>query len=441
MKKVLLVSFIFLTSCVRGFSTDTDAGKITVKIPWYTRQSSENGKYELQDVPLTEVQDIKSMTGAFAKFFFSPSSSGGALSGFPPQAHFFRNQAGTYIAKDHTTLQMATVYAVMERMFQLDREVGAEGVNRYPRDVGINVVQTDHGLLVRNNAYYEGRSDSILLLTYSNENLPIPFNSGILAHEHFHSLFYKMVIKKLKEEKQIDVTLPDSPHEPMAEKKKAHDEETEAEVRAAYTDVLLRGLNEGFADYWAFLFTGDPDFITASIPALHESRSLLRKSDVGPRFVYRQSEIKSEILKIFQRSSQVDDELVDLSYALGTSYSRFLKSLADKVAESRGLEPAKARFLVGRSVILSLQSLVSEVSEKSKVEFIRPERIYQSLFTQIPGPAGLSECNLVKEYLQAVVENPKEFGDCEAFMNTYRLKQIETKQIETKNLKISNHDL
>lgn len=422
MKKVLLVSLIFLSACVRNFSSDTEGGNITVKIPWY---SSEKGSYELRDVALTGLQDTKTMTGVFAKFFFSPSSNGGQLTGYRPQAHFFRNQMGTYIAKDHTTLQMATVYAVMERMFHLDREVGAEGVNRYPRDIGINVVQMDHGLLVRNNAYYEGRSDAILLLTYSNENLPIPFNSGILAHEHFHSLFYKLVIKKLKEEKKVDLQLPDSPHEPLVEKNKKHDDETEAQVRAAYTEVLLRGLNEGFADYWAFLFTGDPDFITVSIPSLQDSRSLLRKSEKGPRFVYRQSEIKSEILKIFQHSTVVDEELVDLSYSIGTSYSRFLKSLSDQVAESRGLSPAQARFLVGRSIILSLRGLQAEVSEKAQTDFIRPDRIYQSLFTQIPGAASLAECNLVKEYLQVVAENPKEVGECEIFMDTYRVKQVE----------------
>lgn len=426
MKKVLLVSLLFLTACVRNFATDFEGGNIQVKIPWY---SSEKNTYELQDVSIAGIQDMKTLSGLYARFFFSPSLSGGKISGARPQAHFFRNQAGTYIAKDHTSLQMATAYAVMEKMAGLDRDMGLEGVNQYPRTVGVNVVQLDHGLLVRNNAYYDGKTDSILLLAYSTDNLPIPFNIGILAHEHFHSLFYKLVIQKIREEKKTDLPLKDTPHDlGIGQEKRvaAEGDETEKEVRDVYVDVLLRGLNEGFADYWAWLFTGDPDFIALSLPSEKDSRTLQRSSPgSSEKFAFRLPEIKSQIRHLFQKSTDIDRDLVGLSYSIGTSYSRFLKAMADRVMETRRINSVQARLMVGRSVIQSLNDLKNQVNELSEVEFIRPENIYQNLFQNLPSSSTQQECELFKEYLKAVAESPDEFGDCHFALGSYQLRKVE----------------
>ncbi len=148
--------------------------------------NAEGGAYSLDFIELKGIQDLDTLSGKFVHFFMSPRISSDRLQGPAPKTRFIRNSDGDYIPANEMTQQLVTVYAHMQRLAALDEELGAQGVNKWPRDIGV-AVRVRGGL--DNNAFYDGKTDAMFFVPYTNKELPIAVNGGILAHEHFHSLF------------------------------------------------------------------------------------------------------------------------------------------------------------------------------------------------------------------------------------------------------------
>ena len=399
-----------MVACSGQMESAKTSGTTQVRIPWY----KENEGYSLQMVELTGLDSLYTVSGKFARFFFAPHINSDRLDGVTPKGRFLKIENGFVPAND-ISLQMAAIYASMQNFAALDEELGAGDVNKWPRNVGVGVV-INGGL--SNNAFYDGQTDSMLFVPYTDKkNLAIAVNAGILAHEHFHSLFHKIVVKPLMgtpaerflrhssnhdaasfyklmgmdapptlptqedtaAQEETDVVLLPPP--PRKEEDTVFSRPTsrhEARVYGFYHLALSRGFNEGLADFWAWIYTGDPDFITHSLPSVGKVRSLNAPANTFPN---KQS-VEFSMREILSYSSQKEGRLIGYSYRLGTSVSRILKSYTDIYAKSRHMESREARIEIGRMVIKALPELRAGFLEASESKsFLEPERFLRKVFS------------------------------------------------------------
>lgn len=339
-----------------------DSGSVHVLIPMLNSQ----GQYGLDFFELKGLSELETLTGKYVRFFMSPRIVGGHLQGRAPKARLIRNSDGNYIPANESTQQLVAVYAHMQRLALLDEELGAGGVNSWPRDIGVGV-RVKGGL--NNNAFYDGDSDSMLFVPYNQQGLPIPINGGILAHEHFHSLFYKMSLPDASFKGSVHSrdeflnafeNFDDSPRQLRQIPIVVGNEEMEAaSLRSYYNLVLARGLNEGLADFWGWMYTGNPDFISQSLPKEGSTRSLKVIDEKAVNSLPSQESIERSLQVFYNtgNSKRMKDYAVGYAYSLATQFSRMLKRFTDIHAVARGLEDQMARKAVAKVVVKTLPTI------------------------------------------------------------------------------------
>lgn len=450
--KMLYVALLLgaTTSCSVKNSTDQaggDAtGRISVLLPWY---SAENKTYEMKAFELEGVSSLRTMEGTFARFFYAPSLKDSSLDGEAPRTSFLKSKNKHYVAKNTLSLEMATIYRMMQDMHQFDKEVGAEGLNSWPRSVGISVRLSQSNQ--NNNAFYEPSSDSFLFLNYDLKGLPLAINSGVIAHEYFHSLFNKLINKDvydflftenhsirdnsihafdfyknllglldnteiIKEFFEISKTA----------KSKRFYEYSEKEL---YTKTYVDGLNEGFADFWGYAYTNDIEFINHSISD-QEQRSLKQNLQQLMRgFTSTQvlkvniSDLKEQAEKGFPNlsrkldrdftSDEIElillDQLKGISYALGTQYATWNRLLVEFLAENA--EPKinleDAQRLVARSIVRTLPKLKEKIlNNKAESVILTYEDVFSEIYENLD-IEGASSCEFVRQFLQEKLSDNK----------------------------------
>jgi hypothetical protein len=391
-----------LGACAPEADSVQDTGSVRVLTPMQNSQ----GQYSLDFFELHGLSELQTLTGKFVRFFMSPRIVDGRLNGTSPKARFIRNTDGNYIPANEITQQLVTVYAHMQRLALLDEELGASGVNTWPRDVGV-AVRVKGGL--NNNAFYDGETDSMLFVPYNQAGLPIAINGGILAHEHFHSLFFKL-------------SMPDSPfkgslHEDgelLSRQRRqvpivVGGEDMDAtSLRAYYTLVMTRGLNEGLADFWGWMYTGDPDFIAQSLPKEGATRSLKVADEMAVNSLPSPESIERS-LNVFHNtgsSSKMKDYAVGYSYSLATQFSRVLKRFTDVYAKAHDVESLQARKDVAKLIVKTLPK-IKEAIESSGDEPFSSAQFIILLSEQLP--------SLKKEECGYLVEVLNNSGDLSSF--------------------------
>ncbi len=395
-----------LGACAPVKDSSHESGTIRVMAPL----NANDGSYKLGFTELVGIEDLNTLAGKFVRFFMSPRLANGHLDGTAPKTRFVKNSDGVFVPADDSTMQMVTIYAHMQKLAALDTELGAEGVNTWPRDVGVAVRVNGN---LRNNAFYEGKTDSVLVVPYVAKNLAIAVNGGILAHEHFHSLFYKIVLdqstiakgmadthrKELEEVlgQDLDQTLSGSttPVTPVGELNKE-------QLNYYYHIAVTRGLNEGLADFWGWMYTGDPDFIVQSLPS-ETKRSMKVSAAEAAGILSGEARITQKVFDIFEFSLNNNSDFQVLinnyAYSLGTEYSRSLKRYTDLYASSHGIESLAARKEVAKIIIKMLPTLKTELSQSAEKVFTA--RTFVESFAKHAQMKSAEECN----YLQGLVMN------------------------------------
>lgn len=385
------------------------AGGIRVLAPMF----DQSGSYGLQTPLLEGVTDTETFQGKYARFYLSPRIVDNKLEGAQPKSRFIENRQGEFIPGNEMTQQMVTIYAHMQRLAYLDKEFGVGDVNQWPRAVGIavNIRGGSH-----NNAFYDGATDSMLFVPYNQKSLPIAVNGGILAHEHFHSLFYKLVMKdspykgnvhSVEVEKILkpEVKTRDRQTLQINSKRQAYQLE---EINYYYYYTLSRAMNEGMADFWGWMYTGDPDFIAQSLPKEKGNRSL--KSGFASHLltVPTSEEIKNSLLGFYitGENKVFKDYAVGYAYQLATRFSRVLKTFTDIYAESRNLDNQKARQEVARAIVKVFPSLKKAFELDVSTELYSPLETLVDLAVQIENLQA-EEC----AYIAKVLNNSLEMAD------------------------------
>ncbi len=320
------VMMLFLSACIPAENSLSESKNIRVQIP-VSDASVASGTtqidYSLKVVTLENIRSTTELQGQFAKFFYAPSSTEKSLAGLNPLSFFLKTATDIYIPKNENTAFMATIYYHIQNLKKMSDLAGFVQEEK-PLSIGLATQVVDPSMKT-NRAFYDGNRDSILIVPYTKSELPIAVNSGILAHEYFHSLFFKTVL--LKVQTTGNKKLSESLQLHLSEAKNLFEIETVEDASMTVEElsnrIYLNSLNEGLADFWAWLYTKDSNFLKWSLAEFSEDRRLNVKPEVKE---YRN----------FQGSI----------YENGTQFARLLKSIADGLAEPQIMATVIKEFLM-----------------------------------------------------------------------------------------------
>ncbi len=341
-----------------------DGGHVRVQIPF-----AIDGKYSLQIIDLFTLKSLTDFRGGAAEFLIDPDTSSGELRGRTPQLRYIRNNAGVIIPKDPLSLQLLTVYAHIERLQILDEKVGAQGILSYPRLIAINAnYQTDKGSL-ENNALYAGQFDALLLVPYSQEDLPLMANGGVLAHEHFHALFQKLLIQPLGSS-YPESTKPTVHSTQPIEQAVSVNSSSEQKVRDKYHATVLRGLNEGLADVWGWIYSGETNFVRQSLPQMKMCRSL-----EGP--------LDHIASKAGVQNLLADPCKMGVSYVVGNQLAIAIRGFAPFMAKRLQISLEQVRPVLGKVILKILPELRKKFAALTLSETLAPGDVLLIMAEQI----------------------------------------------------------
>lgn len=378
------------------------------RIPW----PDVNGKYVLQDIAISSFDQPSSLQGRFAKLLVDPFIVDGQIASATAIGHYIRNQDDVSVPSDFVSLQAAVIHAHYERIAAVDVDAGMQ--IQWPARIGIQANLLDKGGALHNNAIYDGKLDALLIVPYSERDIPIAINGGILAHEHFHMIFQSLVLNHLGKtghlndkagllkgacDWQAQLTTIDrgSPENSLGKPSKEppgdiiasrHSDKDKVKV---YNSFVLRAINEGLADFWGWLYTGDANFISASLPSEKERRSLDSKAVAQ---MPGKSQMSGWVTGI-EGKALTDSQLVANAYSVGTAYSRLLYELsAAVVGEKKPTDSGKKT--VAQALIKALNRFAkgAEVAEKEGA-MISPNFILTEILKELP-EAGGRPCQVIK---------------------------------------------
>ncbi len=390
---------LLVTSCSERSETEKAEGSVSVQIPVQTSAKS----YQLQTVDLLGIKDLKQVSGDYAQFYFSPGLSGSHLVGSSPVAHFIQS-GSTFIPADFISTQMASIYYHMQNMAELDRQVGAASINHWPRSVGLETqILEKEGGRKNNNAFYDGQTDAMMFVPFTNTELPIAVNAGILAHEHFHSLFFKIVVKKAVAAKKIAFNIAAEPAEPLLIQQKktqtSADALTDKAMASLYNEVFIRGINEGLADFWGWIYTEDADFMKWSLPAYSDARTLALGNSAPGEYL-TQKNIEGLITNPIPQTDHPQAENFNY-YRIGTPHARFLKQWVKLYAEQQTITTKEAKIGVAQKVVTYLYELQKKVSALSEGQKINADHFFTYFAEMEKVNAKLTQesCEFLVDYL------------------------------------------
>lgn len=402
---MFFITLATLSGCTPHSSTEKAEDRVTVQIP--VQENSDS--YQLKEVSLLGILDLTTVSGQFASFFYSPGSTGTALTGNAPKAHFV-HAGHVFVPTDVVSAQMATIYYHTQSLALLDDKVGAGGVNKWPRTIGLETLVPEAESVRKNNAFYDGQTDAMMFVPFTNSELPISLNAGIIAHEHFHSLFYKIVLQDAIKNKK---TLVDSAsiHDAKIVKSASDDVKMKvdqkmvrpdgpSEATLQFNEAYLRGVNEGLADFWGWVYTEDVDFMKWSLPDYVQPRSLtLAAADIG-RYETQQL-IKKNIDNFKFQGIDIHDAILGYSYKIGTPHARFLKNLANITANDNKVSVQEAKLVVAKDVVQFLRSLKEKMLALKNDEVINAGGLFQFIADQKTANKTMTEsvCQFLVPYL------------------------------------------
>jgi hypothetical protein len=380
-RKMATAAALSLTALVAACSAQNDrfAGD-TYRIPW----SDSNGQMAMRPVRLRTFSNPEKFEGSAAKILIEPSESGGKLVSEKPQGKYIRASDGTLIAADYMTLQAVTAYAHQEKLQAFDQKAGVASLLNWPLTVGVQVKVLDRGSLVSNNAIYDGKLDALLIVPYDYSRLPIAFNGGILAHEHFHFLFQQMILNRVgNKETQgcqhgiagSDTTQRDDTEEGEngldLDDQEAIDQAAAEIPPQVYNSFVLRAMNEGLADFWGWVYSSDHSFVGRSLP----SEDRVRRLDLEPGRLADTKTLKESLVDL-RRADKIirEDYRVGRAYLIGTQYARFLREMVDGLVDE-GMDLQEAKLAVAQALTKALPTLAAATVRAYTTEFLSPNTL------------------------------------------------------------------
>ena len=418
----------------------------TYQLPW----SDDDGNYRLQNVQITTFDNPSGLSGKYGQVLVHPHDDQNQQLADSPAAGHFLKAGDTEIAADVLSLQAATIYAHIERLHELDTLTGAASGIRWPLTYGLDVKTTDGTL---SNALYDPARNAVVIMPYAEGRLPIAINGGILAHEHFHAIFQALVMSGLPKDSQTSTpgvagewglnSIQNSKESAKVSTNlipKFDPSKKFAEIPTQiYNNFVIHGINEGLADFYGWVYSGDPSFIENSLPI---EAVAFRKMNIEARSM-PSAELWKSLLRAQDDPSKIASQGFQLgeAYVLGTYYSTFLRALAIQLTTVNPAQDSKfeavagevivkdlkqahadlpltsaknaralgglsasavqARAVVAQALIAALPDLKKELTANYMTAFINPVLVVEPLFAQLAlkQNLNLAMCTLAQEFI------------------------------------------
>lgn len=379
-RRLILLFGLLLSGAQVACSADThdkNPDTVQVQVPWFS-----GGNYSSQTVTLHTVKDMVTLQGDSARFLMSPGSQDGKLTGLQPKIRTMRTQDGIYVPEDYLSAQLLTLYAHFEKLSDLDVELGLnQSIQNWPRQQTIAVsVQTidPTGQYGSDNAMYTGDYDAFLFLPYDRPDLPFSVNAGVIGHEHFHSLFFQQFIKPAAD--KYPFSAPTA--HPVTQLLQAmglpvvlntESQSSRTTDRDQYHAYLLRSLNEGLADVWGWVYSGDSRFVERSARG-QEQRRLDFNSSIP---------LSTGQIMQMATSSRVTSSGITIdgsAYQIGTAYSHRLWQAVQNSLVANKMSEIDARKKLAQGImraVVRLQSEFSGYDATIKLDPLRPLQLIQ----------------------------------------------------------------
>ena len=424
-QSIFIAASLLLLGCNPDHSVKSERGDIDVQIPVPAKRD-ENGNlngptFTFEVVKLLNVFNLNKVRGKFARFYLSPKIENDRLQGVFPDADFIKNKNNVYTPTNELSAKMSSIYYHIQNMALLDAKLGLGSINKLPRDIGIDVKYKNSKESTgfdKDNVFYEGKYDAIIFAPNENDSIPIAINGGIIAHEHFHSLFHKLVMEKLLKEKIITKEIPLTTHyledileedipQPTEESGKVPEISAE-QIKSSYNLVLLKGLNEGLADFWGWMYTNDDNFIIHSLPEVAEDRTLkIKKEDLPSLKIPTQDQIVSMIKVFSQNKGSFGGRLNFYSYDLGTQFARVMKVFAEKRKELKSVKLQSAKDDMAKAVVKFISNLPKTFKSKAQEKMVEPAELVVQMILGIEN-LTVAECESVMQILTRTQEGQSE---------------------------------
>ncbi len=357
----LLLTLALLSACSNPVEKEKCPCKVKVRV------LQPDGTYKRETVELKTLEDPNSVQSSKIRITMNPRFfKDGSVSELTPEAQYFVNEDNVIVPKTALSEQMFTLYKIMEDLFFFDKSIGADQVLTYPRYVSI-YERTDSSM---DNGFYIPAYDRIRILTYNGDKAPLSWNSGVIAHEHFHAIFQKIVKPTI-----YTIGLD---YEGKAFSSQAAAEEVDANT--GYNYLILKALDEGLADYWGQLHTGLSDSYQTSYELFDINRKVLP-------IVYKMDSQESLKDTLDFRSYVIEDlsskgksrPINGLVYEKGVKYSNLIKSMSDKLfPEDKATSLEDRKKTQGEWIIASLKKLSETVYIKGKSQVLSQADILNS---------------------------------------------------------------
>lgn len=336
---VLLLTAISVLSC-----TKKDEGGQRFLLPW----PDESGQEQLKVVTIETLGSPYEVSGPAADIYLQSSFSSSGFMGDPARPHLTLVD-GVFVPMDVNSSLGLTLYAHLERIFKLDQELDIAAELSWPRKIGYEVlVQSQESQSLEfNNARYFIDYDVISFLPTSNGKTSLAINPGVIAHEHYHAHFNYRVLQKISQKQQ------------------------RSEVEVFNDDVILRGWNEGLADYYGFVYSQNPKFLEIS---LGHDIGEARKMGVEKPHVIRSADFHYDLFVSLRASNY---PVAGLGYSVGTDIARVLYWMVQSAEAQAPLSTHKAMLTYITHKLENLPVLYLKLaSEKA----IQPAQLFEVLF-------------------------------------------------------------
>lgn len=372
----LLAVSLSLTMMGCNSSPEKHEGDIKFLLLW----PSEDGTYRPQEVTLTTLNSPYEMKGSAAEVYYENAIGDSGFQGSIARPHLTR-AGDVYVPRDAESAQAVAAYAHLEKIYLYEKELGLETQVSWPRRIGVAIRLTATGnISTHNNAHYFSRFDSIAVLPFSPMNgVPIGMNLGIIAHEHFHAHYQRLVMQPMTEA--------------LGDVEKVED--LQLRTNFERNNIVLRGWNEGLADFFASTFLRQDDFFFASLPSESPKRTL-----DGPVLKMATADQYKSVLAAHIGPSL---GLLNFAYQQGTFLARMLREVSERSGMDRDL------FL--RQVMLNLSKLPSLIQDRYRREVLSFEEIVPVALEGLKVDKGI--CDVLSQSLSDEFKN-RSFASCSA---------------------------
>lgn len=279
-----------------------------------------SGQYQLQEVRARSLNSLAVLEGPAARVSYEGRMTNEGFAG-PAAQPELTNADGLCVPQNAASSAAVSVFLQFERLQAFDRDLGVANLLSWPRQVGVDTRVSTASGQGKNNAHYDATGDMIVILPYemsdapASQRVPTAMNHGIVAHEHFHAYFQKWVLNPFNEQWRGKRA---GPLEDMLS--------ADVESFVGINSLVLRAWNEGLADFYAGIYTGDPRFIEKSLPRVAVGRVLTAEVQE----LWTAASLKAKLDEV--RTAKRMERYV---YEQGALFARLLYQLAKLEGEAR----------------------------------------------------------------------------------------------------------